>query len=261
MKRSSVFSLLAAALLLLALAPLPASAFELSLQTTNDPISGNDEHADDLYTAALAVDLRFARQRWTVGERMFTDRERGLRFDETFLEASRELPSFQGWQPEVAAGVLHVGHGFLGEAVQNEIHRWVGSERVELPYIPDSHWYATGRVRLGRVLAGGPRAVLATRIEASAAPGFQDSLRAELFADFSLGGGLALRAGVGARAARVESSLLEGRVDDLGPSWELGLAWRDVALRYSFNDHGTETQHVALIVKVGRPGGSTTESP
>lgn len=261
MKLSTAFSSLVSGLLLLAPVTLQASALELSLQTTNDPISGNDEHADDLYTAEVGLGLSFSDQRWAFGERMFTDRERSLRFDETFLDVTRELPTWLNWQPEVSLGVLHVGHGLLGEKVQNEIHRWVGSRRVELPYIPNSHWFATGRLRLGRVLRGGPHAVWMAEVVAYAAPGFQESLRAQLLGDLRLGGGLSLRAGVGARTARVESSLLEGRVKELGATWEIGISWRDVLLRYSFNDHGTETQHVALVVKAGSTPSLIGESP
>lgn len=229
----------------------PGEAVELSLQTANDTIFGSSDHPDDLYTSAVAVDLHFARHRWTLGERMFTDRERGLRFDETFLEANRELPEWRGWHAEIGAGVLRVGNGLLGEGVQNEVHRWVGSDRVELPYVDDTRWFATGRLRLDRVLAATPRAALSTRLEALAVPDFQSSIRASLAADMSLGGGVALRAGLGARSAKVESSLLEERVSELAATWELGLAWRDLTLRYSFNDHGTETGHLSLMVKVG----------
>lgn len=243
--------------LLLAGSALPTGAVEITLQTANDPISGSDR-PDDLYTAALGLDLSFAKHRWTLGERMFTDRERGLRFDETFLEATRELSLPAGWLAEVSGGVLHVGHGLLGEGAQNEVHRWVGSERVELPYIADAHWYATGRLRLTRELVAGSRAIVATRVEAAAAPGFQRSLEAELLGDLRLGGEVVLRAGLGLRAGRAESSLLAGVIDELGPTYELGVAWRALTLRLSYNDDGTETQHLTLAVRVGKGSGGVS---
>jgi|CXWL01.1.fsa_nt_gi hypothetical protein len=247
---NAISGTLAVLLLLLLTLSSPAPAVELTIQTANDPVSGSDR-PDDLYTAVLAVDMSFAHHSWTLGERMFTDREREVRFDETFLEMSRDLPEWAGWQPRVGAGVLHVGRGLLGERVQNEIHRWVGSDLVHLGYIQDSQWYATGRVSLDRGLLFGRHGTLGLRLEAAAAPGFQSSVRAELLGDLRLPGELVLRLGLGARTAKVESDLLADRIDELGPTWEVGLGWRAWTLRYAFNDHGTESDHLSLAVRVG----------
>lgn len=248
---SSKFPLPGVALILLLVGiAAPASAFELTIQTANDPIS-NNERPDDLYTAALGIDVAFAAHRWSLGERMFTDRERSLRFDETFLEMNRELPPWRGWQAEVGAGVLHVGHGLLGERAQNEVHRWVGSERVDLPYIERSHWYGTFSARARRPLWVGKAGVVATELSASLAPGFQQSLASGVFMDIDLGRGFTLRAGAGARAGHANRRLLGDRIDGLDPTWELGVAWRDLTLRYSYNDRGTETSHLTLALRIG----------
>jgi hypothetical protein len=237
-------------LLLLVVAATPAAAFELTIQTANDPISNNDR-PDDLYTAAFGVDVAFGSHRWSLGERMFTDRERNLRFDETFLEIQRDLPEWQGWRGEVGAGLLHVGHGLLGERAQNEVHRWVGSERVDLPYIDRSRWYGTFSARAHRPLWIGELGVVAVQAEAALAPGFQRSLAAGIYTDLDLGREFTLRAGLGARTGHAESQLLGDRIDSLDPAWELGVAWRDVTLRYSYNDRGTETSHLTLALRVG----------
>lgn len=239
--------LIVAALLLSAL---PGRAFELTIQTANDPVSNND-HPDDLYTAGVAVDLAFASHRWTLGERMFTDRERQLRFDETFLEMSRELPEWWGWQTEVGAGLLRVGQGLLGERVQNEVHRWVGSEPVHLRYVDHSQVFAMFRVHGDRPLWIGRRGSVVANVEAAITPGFQQSVASGVAAEWSLGREVGLRAGAGARTGHADREFLGDAIEAFGPTWELGLSWRDVTLLYSYNDRGTATSHLTLAVRLG----------
>ncbi len=224
-----------------------AHAVEVTFQIANDPISGNAQ-SDDLYTSAFAVEISAAGHHWSVGERMFTDRERDLRFDETFIEARRELPSWKGWKFDATAGALHVGRGLLGQSVQNEVHSWVGSEQVDLPYPDRSHWFATGRLSATRPLWITTKSSLLARIEAATTPGFQDHVSAQLVLDRDLGSEVRLRLGAGARAGRAESSLLGDRIVDLAETYEVGVAWKNLMLRVSQNDFGTATRHIALLI-------------
>lgn len=226
-----------------------ALAWELRLTTANDPVSGNRE-PDDLYTAALGVDLLFQDHQVYIGERMFTDRQRELRFDETEVLVSFDHEEWAGWSVGTELGVLRVGRGLLGERVQNQIHSWVGSEEVHYAYLDESHWYPQAEIQLARVLVGGRRSIVGARVEAHAAPGFRNWVRAELFADHKLIGPLNVRAGLGARADTVDSSDLGDHIADLGLTWEATVSYKDLFLRWSYNDYGTETRHVTLGLKI-----------
>ncbi|HEY9422478.1 MAG TPA: hypothetical protein VIW92_13765, partial [Thermoanaerobaculia bacterium] len=72
-------------------------ATELRLTLANDPVAGNSR-PDDLYTSSIDIELLFPRARVTAGERMFTDRDRGVRFDESFLTVGTALSEMAGWE-------------------------------------------------------------------------------------------------------------------------------------------------------------------
>lgn len=230
-----------------------AEAAELQLTVANDPVSGSSR-PDDLYTAELDLAVDFERVRVTAGERMFTDRERSLRFDETFLAVGLDLPELAGWQAEAELGVLRAGHGLLGQDVQNEVHRWTGSDKVDLPYAPGNHHFPTAELSLARPL--GRLGVTDLRSEAGAftAPGFRHWLRAGLVAERPLGDRAAVRFGLGARADQVDTDWLGDRIADVAPTAELAVAYRSLILRWSYNDYGTRTGHVTLGVRLFEGG-------
>lgn len=232
-------------LLLLAL-PATAPAAEITFTTSNDPVSGN-ERPDDLYTAELALELALDERDLVLTERMFTDRERGVRFDETSLELSRSFRRLAGWSGEAGAGVLHVGRGLLGESVQNAVHRLVGSEEEDLRYAADHRLYPLATLTLVRPLPVSSNLGSVTgRIEAVAAPGFHSSLRAGVQAERSVGAGLAVLAGVAGVLHDVDSGLLGDAIASSGVAWDLGVGWRDLFLVLSHNAYGTETRHLTL---------------
>jgi hypothetical protein len=239
--------------LLLTLAVPVAEAAELQLTVANDPVSGSSR-PDDLYTAELGLAVDFERVRVTAGERMFTDRERGLRFDETFLTVGLDLPDFlpglAGWEAEADLGVLRAGRGLLGQDVQNEVHRWTGSDEVNLPYAPGNHHFLTAELSLARPL----RQIGATHLRSEAgaftAPGFRHWLRAGVVAERPLGDRAAVRFGLGARADQVDTDWLGDRISDVAPTAELAVAYRSLILRWSYNDYGTRTGHLTLAVRL-----------
>ena len=243
----AVLALSAAALA----APQRAGAADLRLTIANDPVAGSSR-PDDLYTSAVGIEMTFDRARVAFGERMFTDRERGLRFDETHLAVGMDLPELAGWEGEAFAGVLRVGRGLLGESAQNAVHDWIGSGRVDLPYIRGDHDYATLEASFARPAGRLGRLHLSSEIDAFTAPGFRSWLRGGLFAERPLGRSAALRAGLGARADLVEASWLGDRVDDLAPTAELAASWEALVLRWSWNDFGDRRSHLTLGVRVGR---------
>lgn len=242
-----LFSFLLAA----SLVPGSAGAADFRLTLVNDPVAGSSR-PDDLYTSAFTLEMTFDRVRAGLGERMFTDRERGLRFDETHLSITASLPEIAGWESEASLGVLRVGRGLLGQSVQNEVHDWIGSDRVDLPYIQGDHDYATAAAGLLRPAGRIGGAHLSAEAGVFTAPGFRSWLRTGVVVERPLGRRTALRLGLGARADLVETSWLGGSVPTLGATAELGLAWEPLVLRWSYNDFGTRTSHLTLGVRVGR---------
>ncbi len=228
-----------------------AEAPRILFTTSNDLIAGKTQ-GDDLYTAALAFEVQGNDLRWRFGERMFTDRRRAFRFDETYLELARSLgpPSGTagGWFGEISGGVIHLGRGLLGEDVQNEVHRVVGAERVSLPYLDSDRWVGSATLRGGRVLPVAAPWSLEVEGEVHLAPAFRSWQKLAVVAERDLAGGLAMRAGVGARLDQTAGDLLGDRVARAAATAELGLAWRGVSLRWSLNDFGTRASYLSLGV-------------
>lgn len=234
---------------LLALIPLPIAASDLTIRLVNDPSAGNSR-PDDLYTSDLEIELQTDRHRIVFGERMFTDRKRGHRFDESHLSVATPIRSIAGWDVEASLGLLHVGQGILGEDAQNRVHKAIGSAIVELPYVADSRVYPTAAVILSRPLGEGP---IESRLEAYSAPGFRSWLRAEVSTERPFGQSFALRAGVGVRADWVETPWIADVIHGASPTAQVALAWRDVELRASWNDYGTRSPHVSLGFRFDAP--------
>jgi len=231
----------------------PAAGLEedgLWLTLADDLISGND-HPDDLYTAELRLESRAGGVRFRLGERMFTRREAGKRFDETYFDASFGALEWRGWSVVPRLGVLRVGKGLGGERAQNEIHDWVGSEPVELDYLEGRRWYATFEAAAARSWPiGGSE--LSVVVEGYAAPEFRQSLRAGVAVERPIGAEWRAHVGVGYRFNRAEFDLLRGALRDSGPTAELGVAWRAVELRWSYNDYGTRAGALTLGLDLGR---------
>lgn len=237
------------AAILLATVAVPAFAFDLHLTIANDPILGNGE-GDDLYTAGLGVEVQRGFRYFAAGERMFTDREAGQRFDETYLSAYQRLAAWGPWQPTVGLGVLHVGEGLLGQSVQNSIHEAIGSDVLHLDYVDRDRFFGELFARLERSDLLGRGRLVTTAVELRAAPGFRSWLRAMTSYEAPFGKRFSWRAGLGVHAEEAELPLLEKNVESLAPAGELGIAWRSLNLLWSYNDLGTATSHLTLSLKV-----------
>jgi hypothetical protein len=243
-------------LALVALTSTPAGAVDLHLTIANDPIFGNQEQ-DDLYTAGLAISMQRGFRHFTAGERMFTDREAGQRFDETFLAAEQRLANWGAWQPTVGLGLIHVGQGLLGQSVQNSIHEAIGSDRLDLDYLERSRYFGELMARLERSDLLGRGRLVTTTIELRSAPGFRSWLRAMAYYEATFGKHFAWKAGLGVHAEEAQLSLLEKNVEQLAPAAELGIAWRSLTLLWSYNDLGTASSHLTLGMNLllKRPAG------
>lgn len=235
--------------LLLVAAGSPVAAGELRATLANDLAPGNPR-PDDLYTSDL--ELQFSGETFGLlaGERMFTDRPRGLRFDETHLAVTRRLPSLGGWDARGSVGLLQAGRGLLGESAQNRLHSVIGSPLVELRYVEARRTFVTGAVAFDRRVGAFGRADVDASVEGSTAPGFRSWLRAGAVVSRPLGGGASVAFGVGLRADRAESQWLPPAIRGVSPTGHVALEWRGLELRYSWNDYGTRTPHLSLALRI-----------
>jgi len=222
-----------------------APAAELRLTLANDPVSGN-QRKDDLYTSETALELVFSSRRAVFTERMFTNREEGYRFDETRLGITFAPTTLFGWSSTSELGILHVGRGLLGESVQNGVHRFVGSDEVHLRYVEDESFHPTAALSLSRRIATLGDMPLRVDVRMETAPAFRSSITSRIGLERRLGHGAQIEAGVGIRADNVENRWLEGVVDKAGPTADVTLSWRGVALTVSHNRYGTSSRHVTL---------------
>lgn len=229
--------------------PTPAAAADFHLIVANDPIFGNKE-GDNLYTAGLGVEVQRGYRVFQGGERMFTDREVGQRFDETYLSLEQRLKSWGAWEPTLGFGVLHIGHGLLGQSVQNQIHQAIGSETFDFDYPARNKWFGELMAKVERSdLFGGGR-LLTTAIELRTAPGFRSWLRAMASYEAPFGKHFSWRAGAGVHAEDASYALLEKNVEKVAPAGELGIAWRALTLTWTYNALGTASSHLILGMNV-----------
>ncbi len=215
----------------------------------NDPILGNQE-GDDLYTAGLGIEVQRGFRFFQGGERMFTDREAGQRFDETYLSVEERLPSWGSWEPTVGLGVLHIGQG-LPRAIGAELDPPGGRQRnlrFRLSRTQSMVRRAAGAGAAQRPAR--PRAPRHHRHRAAQRPGFRSWLRAMTSYEAPFGSHFSWRAGLGLHAEEAELNLLERNVEKLAPAAELGIAWRSLTLLWSYNDLGTATSHLVLGMNI-----------
>lgn len=231
-------------LLVLSVARITPAA-ELRLTLANDPVSGNSRK-DDLYTSETSFELQLNRRSVAFSERMFTNRERNIRFDETWAGVSFAPATLGDWNLTTELGLLHVGKGLLGESVQNGVHRFVGSEEVHLPYVDEESFHPTASLTLDRRIGSIARMPVRASLHMETAPAFRSSLHAGVGVVRNLGRNATVELDVGARGDYVENEWLEDVVGNAGPTAGLVVTWRGVALAFSHNRYGTQSNHVTL---------------
>ena len=240
-----ISSRLAWLLVLLAVPSHLAGAAELRVTTENDLLSDR-RSADDLYTFSLGLEAR--RGAWTLAlrENAFTDRDAGLRFDETHLSLRRPLPAAGGWRGEVAGGLVRVGHGLFGESTQNHVHRLIGGEPVELRYV-DGGLRARLAVIAERPFAPTPGFEVAPGVEIDLVPGLRSHALLAVRAAWRPQPAFELQAMLGARFADADFAPLAAHLSRVGGAARLGIALdRRYLLHWSYNDHGDRRQHLTL---------------
>jgi hypothetical protein len=87
------------------LIPTGLRAGEILFDADNDFLTSNPED-DDLYTFSLAFGWKWGEQTLRLRENAFTDKDAGIRFDETYLTVVRELPLNAGWRGSADLGLV-----------------------------------------------------------------------------------------------------------------------------------------------------------
>lgn len=246
-------SLLASALLWLATAADRASSGELVFETDNDFLTSNQR--DDLYTFSVALSWDMDEAVLRLRENAFTEREAGLRFDETFLTVGRELEARAAWTASVEAGVARIGRGLFGDGAQNAVHRLIGSPEVHLDYVDGPRYHPYGRIELTRAVAGsalrgGPL------VEVEAAIDHKSSALLAWTAAWSGDAPVAVKATVGHRWVDADFAPLTPHVANSEPYVAVELALEPgLLVSWSYNAYGTASEHVAIGYRVdGRLG-------
>jgi hypothetical protein len=225
-------------------------ALDLRLSSQNDLVSRNPT-SDDLYTFSFALDLARDPYRFSLREDAFTDREAGLRFDETYYLVGRSVPGTRSWSVDVQAGIVHVGRGLLGEDVQNSVHRLVGAEQLTLAYQPSSVHPSAG-LDAERTLRPHRNVRLGPRIEARTSPSLESHLVLAGQTEWHAGRRVAVEVLAGARLTHASLEPLEPRLDPVAPVARVGIVFQDAFfVSWSYNDHGDRREHVGLGFRTG----------
>jgi hypothetical protein len=219
---------------------------ELILRTAND-LGVLLPGKDDLYTASLGVELGVGEIGFALEELMFTDREAGLRFDETYLTASYALPERSGWESRIEAGAVHVGNGIFGEEFQNFVHRLLNIEEVELDYIDEEETHPLLRVDVQRPFAATPELEVGPWIDLFEAFDFKRHAILGATLHWQASGKFSVFGNAAARYSETDLDALGPWTGGWGPQFEAGFGYgRFVRVSYSFNHYGAEEHHFHL---------------
>ncbi len=226
--------------------PAPSHGADLHLVFGNDFMASN-RLADDLYTGVLELEAVKGAYRFSLGENVFTDRQNELRFDETYFTVERGLPAVGNGRPQIEVGVVHVGEGLLGQSAQNTLHKWIGSDEVDLPYVDSSRFHPTLRLRFHRPLPVLRQLSFTALGEVYSAIDFKSHVSGGLHIHWPAFSFAAFNFGVGARYTTTDFAPLGPHVNGLAPTWEAGVVLSEkISVAWKYNEFGTEAQHFTL---------------
>lgn len=226
----------------------PARGYELRLSTENDfPVESR--HKDDLYTFSVAIDVERGPYTFALQEHAFTDREAGVRFDETHLVVTRRLTR-SSWDLELTGGLVHAGQGLFGQSAQNAVHDLVDNEEVRLPYA-DSELHARAGVAAERWWPIGGRLAVGPRIEVDLVPGLHSHAVAAGQLEWQAQRHVAVELLAGHRFTDADYEVLERRLASDAAIGRVSLIlFRRLDLTWSYNERGDERQHLTLGYRV-----------
>ncbi len=228
-----------------------AGAGDLRVVFANDFLTTN-RLDDDLYTAALSIELDGGQYLFSFGENLFTDTENDVRFDETYFSVERALPSIGSWNVAAEVGAVHVGEGLLGQSAQNAFHSLIGDEEEDLSYVDSNRLYPTLRLRVQRPLPIYEKFLLTAHAEAYSAIGFKQHVAAGLWARLPSLPFATLTAGVGARYTSSEFEPLANRIERFSPTLAAELNFKNkMSVSWTYNEFGTKSEHFTIAYDVG----------
>ncbi|MCG8462308.1 MAG: hypothetical protein MI919_38985, partial [Holophagales bacterium] len=226
----------------------PAPAAEVEVLISNDAFTFSPM-PDDLYTFGLRLEVREGSSHIALEERSFTDRGAGVRFDETYLTVGRRFGGERfgldaSWRVETVVGVAMVGEGLLGASAQNTLHRWLGSEHLELDYLEADGPRPHLRISLVRLDGWGRAGRWRPWVDLEVTEGLQASVAVGSRSHWRLTPKVRLEGAVGVRLSHAEFAGLRPWVEAVAPTLELSshLA-RGLRLIWSYNTYGTGDQH------------------
>ncbi len=238
-----------------ALATVPAArapAVELRLTTENDLLTSDNR--DDLYTFAVALSVVKGPYTFSWRENAFTDRQAGMRFDETHVTVRRAVPGTGRWRLEAEGGWVWAGRGLLGESAQNAVHRLLGQEELSLPYSA-SRLSPSLAVEVERPFRLADDFEVGPRLEAYGAPAFRSHAVAAGQARWQPGPHLAVGLLAGGRWSTASFAPLERHLAALAPLVRLEIVWRQGAfVSWTYNDYGDEREHLSVGFQIARGG-------
>lgn len=244
-----VLWLAAAALAILGPAS-PIESAELEFKHIND-LAASRDNPDERYTGTATLAGTF--RGWTIDltEYVFTDRDLNeIRFDETYLTVARDfIPGSEHWRLRWQAGLVHVGKGLIGQRGQNNLHRILGQDEVDLDYIDDgTHLFVA--FRAARPVVRREGFALTPYVELESA-GFKKHALAAITADWDVGRDFGLLAETGYRATRTHLAALAVFLDENAPTVAFGARYkRWLELRWTLNYFGVGDRHWHLYVRV-----------
>ncbi len=239
----------------LPLAAATESGSKLLLTTGNDLLAGNP-FDDDLYTASLALQIEKRGITYSLEERMFTDKEAGRRFDETWLVVSSELPLGSRWRLRPRLGAVHVGRGLIGESGQNSIHRLIGGDEVDLRYVDQDRLHGVIGVQAVRPLRAGWRGTVDLVVDAQQAVGFGRHAQVGVRGHLQLTRLIELHWDAGYRWSSTRQPLLRSHLRDGNPTLGAGVVVLDrYVFDWTYNRYGTGTRHLTLGYRLPIGGG------
>lgn len=226
-----------------------AHAVDLRLATENDFLTRNPT-ADDLYTFSIALEVEHGPYSISLRENAFTDRDAGVRFDETYLTVGRDVPGLRSWRVHAEVGLAHVGQGLFGQDAQNAFHRIIGDEEVDLAYA-DSSLHASLALTAERSFGPVEHLEVGPRLEATSVPGLRSHGVLGAEARWQPKPGIAIEVFAGGRLSHASLGALEPHLAELGAVVRVGILLNDaVFLSWTYNDYGDKREHLSLGYRI-----------